>query len=61
MRVAKFYNLSMFAIFTSAHFPHWFIEVSQSKPVYWPIFHFPFFHVHNQSIQIYMCTNYWNL
>ena len=24
-------------------FSHWFIEVSQSKPVYWPIFHFPFF------------------
>ena len=45
-----------FVIFSSALFLHWFIEVSQSKQVYWPIFHFPVFLVHTQSIQIYMCT-----
>ena len=61
MRVAKIHHLSIFAIFISARFPHWFIEVSQSKPVYWPNFHFPVFHMHTQSIQIYMCINYWNV
>ena len=50
-----------FAIFLTAHFPNCFIEVSRSKPVCWPIFHFPVFHVHHQSIKIYMCSNYRNL
>ena len=45
-----------FAMFSAAHSSHCFIELSQSKTVYWSIFYFPSFHMHTHSIQINMCT-----
>ena len=45
MKFTEFHILSTFAASSSTHTTHCVIELSQPKPVYWPIFDFPVFHV----------------
>ena len=47
------------AIYVLLQFLPHIIPIGQPKPVFF--FYFQVFHVHDHFLQIYTCTNYWNL